>query len=149
MSGGNSVGRWLGMLHRYARKRFGEQMTLHGLADAQFPVLMSLLHEDGVSQDELAQHHMLDKATVARSVARLEELGYVTRQRDGQDRRVKRVLVTELARAIKPDLRRIREEWSETLTEGFSDEERETLERLLERMADNAGRFIEREMKAE
>ncbi len=149
MSSGRSVGRWLGMLHRYARKRFTEQMAVHGLADAQFPILMSLLQEDGVSQDDLAQHHLLDKATVARSVARLEELGYVTRQPDEQDRRVKRVLVTELARDAEPELRRIREEWSETLTDGFTKGERETLERLLERMADNAGRFIEREMKAQ
>ena len=125
------------MLHRYARKRFGEQAILHGLADAQFPILMSLLHEDGVSQDELTQHHMLDKATVARSVARLEELGYVTREPDEHDRRVKRVLVTEQARAIQPELHATREQWSETLTDGFTAEERETLDLLLGRMADS------------
>ena len=143
MSGGNSVGRWLGMLHRYARRRFTEQTAVHGLTDAQFPVLMSLLHEDGVSQDELAQHHMLDKATVARSVARLEELGYVTRVPDEKDRRVKRVLVTDLAREIQPGLQSVREEWSETLAEGLTEQERETLDRLLGRMAENARRFVE------
>ncbi len=147
MGSDRPVGRWLGMLHRYARKRFTEQMAVHGLADAQFPILMSLLQEDGVSQEDLAQHHLLDKATVARSVARLEELGYVTRQADEHDRRVKRVLATELAREIEPELQHMREEWSETLTEGFTEGERKTLDRLLERMAENAGRFLDREMQ--
>jgi len=140
-----SVGRWLGMLHRYARRRFHEGAAEHGIADAQFPILMSLLHEDGVSQDELAQHHLLDKATITRSLAKLEKLGYVERRPDEDDRRVKRVHVTEKARALQPEMRRMRDEWSEVLTEGFSDRERDELIALLDRMVENARAFVERD----
>lgn len=140
-----SVGRWLGMLHRYARRRFSEGAARYGIAEGQFPILMSLLHADGVSQDELAQHHLLDKATIARSVARLEKLGYVERRPDEQDRRIKRVLVTAKARAVEPELLRMREEWSEVLAEGFSERQRADLLALLGRMVDNARRFVEEE----
>lgn len=130
------------MLHRYARRRFAQGAARYGIADTQFPVLVSLLREDGKSQDELAAEHLLDKATIARAVAKLEELGYVTRQPDDSDRRIKRVRVTDKARAIEPELHRMRDEWSAVLTEGFSDRERATLLALLGRMVENARRYL-------
>lgn len=142
MEGEQSVGRWLAMLHRYARRRFAQGVARYGISDTQFPVLVSLLHEDGKSQDELATEHLLDKATIARSVAKLEKLGYVTRQADANNRRIKRVRVTAKARALEPELHRMRDEWSEVLTAGFSDQERATLLTLLGRMVENARRFL-------
>jgi len=140
-----SVGRWLGMLHRYARLRFGKAAAAHDLDDRQFPILMGLYRNEGASQDELATHHLLDKATIARAVARLEKAGYVVRRRDEHDGRIKRVALTPKARRIEPELREIRDEWSEVLTEGFSEQEREALLSLLERMVANAERYMERE----
>jgi len=132
------------MLHRYARMHFAEAAEPYGIAGAQFPFLMRLCDGDGVSQDELAREHAVDKATAARAVASLEGAGYVLRRPDGDDRRIKRVVVTEKARRIEAELRQIRREWSEALTEGFTDDERDTLFDLLERMVANAARHLGR-----
>ncbi len=139
-----SVGRLLGVLHRCARMRFAEAAIAYEIADTQLPILMGLYHQEGLSQDDLARQHVLDKATVARSVARLERAGYVVRSPDEHDRRIKRVELTEKARRIQSELRQVHQEWSEALTEGFTREERRTLTALLERMVANAQRHLDR-----
>ena len=137
-----SVGRLIGILHRHARMHFAEAVAPHGIAEAQFPFLIRLYRGDAVSQDDLATFLVVDKATAARAVARLEEQGYVTRTPDAHDRRINRVHLTDKARKVEPALRAILRDWSDALTEGFTDDERSTIMALLERMAANAQRRV-------
>ena len=138
-----SVGRFIGMIHRFSRQHFGTVMAPHGLPEQALPFLMRLLDRDDVSQDELAEHFWVDKATAARTLAKLEEEGYVTRTPDQRDKRVKRVRITARAREVAPELRRARGAWAEKLMEGFTSDERERVTGLLERMAENARRHAQ------
>lgn len=114
----------------------------HGLAGPQFRLLMRLCDGDGLSQDDLARFAAVDKATVARLVARLEKNGYVVRTPDTRDRRIKRVALTDKAKQIAPALKAALRGWSDGLTEGFTEDERATILRLLQRMAANAERRV-------
>ena len=133
-----SVGRWLSILHRYSRMHFAHRLSLQGIAGAQIPFLKSLYREDGQSQDELTLFLRVDPATTTRALAKLEKQGYIVRRPDPKDARVKRVFLTEAARQIEPELSARLHEWSEKLTEGFSDEERDLIASFLSRMAQNA-----------
>lgn len=133
-----AAGRQVGAIHRFSRRYFAAQMERLGLPPTAFPLIARLLRHDNVSQDELAGDFLVDKATAARTLARLEEAGLITRTVDEQDRRVKRVQVTEAARALEPEIRAVTQRWSECLLDGFSPEEREQALGYLERMAANA-----------
>lgn len=64
----DSIGRFIGMLHRYMRMCFEQEVYRFGIPDPWFHYLVRLRHEDGVSQEELAEFHHDDGATVARAV---------------------------------------------------------------------------------
>lgn len=137
-----TVGRWLAILHRHARMHFDEVAAPYGIAGPQFPFLIRLYHGDGLSQDDLAKFSGADKATVARIAAKLEQEGYVVRKPDPRDKRIKRVELTEKAKRVRRALRAALRGWSRTLTEGFTEKERTTLVRLLQRMGANAERRV-------
>jgi len=137
-----SVGRWLGALHGYARLHFDKVTAPYGIPGPHLHFLMRLYHGDSLSQDDLAKFFAVDKATAARAVAKLEKEGYVVRKPDTRDKRIKRVELTEKAKQVEPALRAALHGWSDTLTEGFTEQERATLVRLLQRMAANAERRV-------
>ncbi|MFW5866835.1 MAG: MarR family winged helix-turn-helix transcriptional regulator [Armatimonadota bacterium] len=110
------------------------------LPPAAFPLMLRLRHRDNVSQEDLVSDFLVDKGTVARTLAHLEDAGLVTREVDPDDRRVKRVSITEQGREVARDLRAVARRWDGKLTDGFTDEEREQLLDYLARMKDNASR---------
>ncbi|MFP4249410.1 MAG: MarR family winged helix-turn-helix transcriptional regulator [Armatimonadota bacterium] len=134
------VGRYLGGLHRFARRYFAREMERLELPPGAFPLLLRLRHHDDVSQEALVDDALVDKGTVARTIASLESAGLVARRVDPDDRRIKRVSITEEGREVAQDLRAVARRWDAKLTDGFTEEEREQVLDYLARMKRNARR---------
>jgi DNA-binding MarR family transcriptional regulator len=94
------------------------------------------LQKGPIDQITLGGHTALDRNTVAVVVRKLEERGLVTRQRNPQDRRAMLVTLTKegerLRHAAEPSVAEVQEEILAPLEE----DERETLCRLLARIAE-------------
>ncbi len=131
-------GRSIGGLFVLGKRYFQERLAEKGLPRVPVPLLLRVLEEPAPSQDELTRHATRDKATISRTLRELEDAGFITRDTDPHDNRLKRVRPTDRARSLGPWLRECLAEWSRVLTEGFTDEERETAMLLLGRMEDNA-----------
>lgn len=140
-----SVGRWVSTVHRYGYMHLSRIFDDYQLGQGQVKYLMVLFEGDERTQDQIAHVLNMDKATTARAVRKLEDHGYVTRRPHETDRRSHLVCLTEKARELEPVIRQILDGWTATLTEGFTEEERELSIQLLKRMAENAIRTIERE----
>lgn len=104
--------------------------------------LLSVFNNPGISQEALAKQLFVHKSNVARQIARLEEDGFVER-REGADRRVSLVYITEKGREIVKTIRSINARWREVICEGFSEEEKKTLLSLTERLYLNAVKYME------
>ena len=93
----------------------------HRLTTAALPVLGLVVRSKGISQSEICDRLLIDKAALSRMVTKLEELGLVTREVDPDDRRVSQLLPTELAVTRRRewlhnwrlDLRDRMEQWSD------------------------------------
>jgi len=136
-------GRYLGAVHHFSRRYFTAQMECLGLPPSAFPLLLHLLWHDNVNQDELAGEFLVDKGTVARTMAKLEKAGMITRKVDEHDRRVKRVRITDKARELEPKFRAAGDTWDEKLLDGFSPDEKRAVLAFLERMTENAQKHWE------
>jgi len=119
-----SIGRDVSHLFRSIRNFMGRQLEPYGIGDAQFPFLMLLLHEDGISQEYLATALKCDRATSARSIARLENAGYVRRVVDPNDRRAYKVFLTEQGHDMGQIVWSFSRDLNDILLEGFTDEEK-------------------------
>jgi DNA-binding MarR family transcriptional regulator len=108
-----------------------------GLYRGQQFVLCALWKREGVTHSELAERLHVHPATVTNALKRMERAGFLERRSDPQDQRVSRVYLTDAGREIRGAVERIWSELEDETLEGFSPEERATLERLLERVREN------------
>lgn len=146
------VGQKLSIIHKWMRQYFVKELKDLDIGPGQFPLIMTLFHNDGITQEELAGIVCLDKATTARGVKKLEDLGYLTREVNPDDRRAYRLHLTKKSTDMRPRLKRTLKKSTEMITQNLSEEEKEIFEQLLNKMiasapamCKNHGKFGEEE----
>jgi len=139
-----SIGRLISRLHRHIHAYLDRRLETYGIRSGQFPFLMRLYGNDGVSQETLAHLVGVDKATSARAIKKLEDEGYVRRERDASDSRAYRIFLTGKGRDMEPAMRRISSEVRDAALSGLTEEERCMIFTLLEKMIENIS-SVERE----
>jgi DNA-binding MarR family transcriptional regulator len=111
-------------------------------------VLHSVLANGPLRVSELAKCMELDSSTVSRHVSHLEEVGYLTRTGDPDDRRAARVLLTERGRAILDEAIQSQAAVIDRAIADWADEDRQTLTALMTRLASSVDRLTaEKETK--
>ena len=104
---------------------------------AQGRILFVLWRQDGIPIRELAKRTSLGKSTLTSMLDRLEEAGYIVRERSDADRRVILVKRTAKDRAAQATYERVSMAMTEIYYRGLSEAEIDGFERLLERILDN------------
>jgi len=132
-----SLGRWIWIIHRHIRIYIDHHLEDHDMGSGQVSFFMELSREDGISQEQLSERLEVDKATTARAIRKLLDLGYVERRRDERDRRAYCLFLTKRGQELIPVLREKLHALTRQLSIGFSDQEREQAQGYLERMAGN------------
>ena len=90
---------------RLLRTTFDRRVKSLGLTRSQGWVLNHLFRNDGMTQSDLADLLQIEKATLGRLLDRLEAKGWVRREADAADRRVRRVFLTP---EVEPALKEMR-----------------------------------------
>ncbi len=90
---------------RLMRTAYDRRMKALGLTRSQWWVLTHLYRNDGVTQSELADILEIEKPTLGRLLDRLASNGWIRREEHAQDRRAKRVCLTE---EVKPAMKAMR-----------------------------------------
>ena len=105
---------------------------------ALFPLLVRIQRRGPLGVVELANLAGRDHTTVSRQVAKLEELGLVTRREGRQDKRVREVAVTRKGLAMTDALDKARERLVAPRLAKWSARERADLLRLMRKLVDSA-----------
>jgi homoprotocatechuate degradation regulator HpaR len=80
--------------------RFRGMLTRHGLTEQQWRVIRALLDESPLEPRQICERCQLLSASATGVLARMEELGLVTRERMAEDQRRVRVSITPKSRAL-------------------------------------------------
>jgi DNA-binding MarR family transcriptional regulator len=141
-------GHWASVLHRMRNVYFEHELKPYGIGHGQDRIL-SMLHHltvekeyKEVKQVDLSRILYLDKATVTRSIKKLEKKGFITRTRSEKDSREYLIALTDKALAFINTLKGIRKAWTGIIGKGFSAEEKKMALSMLEKMAGNAHDFL-------
>ena len=105
---------------------------------ALFPLLVRIQRRGPLGVVELANLAGRDHTTVSRQVAKLEELGLVTRRESRQDKRVREVAVTRKGLGMTDALDKARERLVAPRLAKWSARDRADLIRLLRKLVDSA-----------
>lgn len=131
------IGKAISYLYRYEQIYIGKKTESYGIGSGQFPFLMRLYNQDGINQESLSDYLKIDKGTTARAIQKLIDEGYVFRQRDEKDKRSYRIFLSEKAKKLEPDMKKIVAEWEDILFTGFDDSRRIEIKNSLEIMFEN------------
>ncbi len=134
--------RQISITYRCAMRFRERELADTGLAGCQTPYLTMLYRQPGISQEELARALSVNKSTVTRQLASLEDKGYVRREPSACDKRILLVFPTEQAMNLIPRIFGCYGDWSSYLTEDFTPEEKEQLSRLMARIAARAEEYV-------
>ena len=72
-----------------------------GLTYTQYIVLLVLWEKDGISVTEIGERLMLDNGTLSPLLKKLEQAGYVSRQRSREDERIVVITLTDAGKALQ------------------------------------------------
>lgn len=135
------VAAMISFTYRSVQKYFAKELAQYHIGWGHFAILMSLYDREGCSQDCLAQSKGFDKTMIAKSILRLEEEGIVYREIDPEDKRIKRLYLTEKGKALRPEMERIGFELNALLLKGFDPDELSSAVETVRRIALNAARI--------
>lgn len=105
---------------RLRRMMFDRALAPLGITRSQWWVLAFISRKDGLPQTQLANELDVGKVGVGALIDRLESSGFVIRQPDPVDRRVKRVFVTKQARGFLEKLRKETDKFNAKITRGIN-----------------------------
>lgn len=124
--------------YRTIQKSFAKDLAPYHIGWGHFAILVSLYEMEGRSQESLASSRGFDKTMIAKSVVRLEEGGFVRRETDQDDKRVKRLYLTEKSRNLRPEMERIGYRLNELLFRDLDADESAVVMKNLRKIALNA-----------
>lgn len=82
-------------------KALNRRAAALGFSPGQFPVLLELWNEDGLTQRQLLDRVDIEQATLANTLARMERDGLIERKQHPRDRRAQIIELTERGRELE------------------------------------------------
>lgn len=116
---------------------FDRALAPLGITRSQWWVLAFISRKDGLPQTQLANELDVGKVAVGALIDRLESSGFVIRQADPVDRRVKRVYVTKQAKGFLEKLRKETDKFNAKIVNGIDRKQLEAASEALLAMKHN------------
>ena len=142
-----SIMRCVNVISRCAAMYRADKMPSKDFSACQHTYILTICHHPGISQEQLARYIPLNKSNVARTLAALEERGYVERRQSETDKRVTLVYPTQKMLKIYPAVKSVADEWNEYLVSDLSEEEKIQFRNTLEKISLRAAAYVESKEK--
>ncbi|WP_291581456.1 MarR family winged helix-turn-helix transcriptional regulator [Clostridium sp. UBA6640] len=138
----DSIGKYIAQVYRMNGKLASKAFSKFDIGSGQYVFLIHLYSNDGINQECISSNLNIDKGTTARALKRLEELGYIIRVVDEEDKRAYRVFLTDKAKYIEKEFFEILAEANRVITKDFTEEEKALAISLLKRMVNNSKNHV-------
>ncbi len=116
---------------RYTQNYYAQELKKLGVTMGQFPFIMGIAENDGISQEKLSGNIMISKSTTALIVRQLLDAGLITREIDEQDRRNFKLHATAKALELVPKIEAVIARCHQVITADLTPIEREIFAALL------------------
>ncbi len=133
----DALGYQIGLLGRLFDRALENHLADFQVLPGQFPALVMLYEQDGLTQADLCKRINVEQPTMANTLNRMERVGLIRRVADPEDKRRARVHLTDRAKAFQEDLiDKARQVPGQALA-GLAAADQDALFRLLAQMVDN------------
>ena len=113
------------------------KLSEYDLNAGEQAILMYLIGHEESNQESIAKFYMLDKGSIARTLAKLESKGFIDRKINDDNQREKIITLTEKSRNIRCVLTDLLVDWNDLMYEGISEDEIKQFELITSKIAAN------------
>lgn len=128
----------ISILYRKSHIWLNSACLQHGLTAAQAVVILIICDFQVLTQDEITKRLALDKSVIAKTVTKLEDLGFLNRTTNAKDKRTYDISPTEKSWQIYPFLKEQIELCFQRMTQKMTAEEQAEFKRLISMAAEAA-----------
>lgn len=132
----NLYGHKVNQLARSFTKKLNEKISPLGLYSSQWAIVVYLYEKKQCTQIELSQYLTVEAPTITRTLARMEEMGWVTREY-GNNKREKHIKLTKKAYEMFIKWNLVSDDIEADATKDISKDELEVFNNVLEKMIKN------------
>lgn len=129
-----SLGYIVNHLARMFARALDQALSPHGVALGQFPLLLVLWEEDGLTQSEIARRLDIEQPTVANTLQRMERDGLAIMTPDPRNRRQVLIHLTAKGRMLQGTLTAEARAVNARASEALTPEEITTFMNILDKM---------------
>lgn len=125
------IARLIRLAARAFNRSLHMRLSCEGVTFGQWIFLRILWRSDGLSQRELSERAHLTEPTTHTALHRMEELGFITRQKVGSNKRRQHAFLTEKGWALRDRLEPLAIEANDIALDGLSQDEARVLRKAL------------------
>ena len=121
----------ISILYRKSHIWLNDGCAQYALTSAQATVILIVCDFEVLTQDAITKRLGLDKSVIAKTVTKLEELGFTVRTTNAKDKRTYDIRPTEKAWEVYPFVKEQMDVCFQRMTQQMTDTERAEFKRLL------------------
>lgn len=129
--------REVGMIARALDSISNIEFKKYDLTKGQYLYLVRICENPGIIQEKLAEMIKVDRTTAARAIKKLEINGFIEKNDDQYNQKIKKLFPTEKGKTVYPFIKRENDYSNMVALSGFSESEVETIFNLLQRVRKN------------
>ncbi len=107
----DQAGRYISVLMRQLNLFFSHELSEVEITASELMYLSQLYRADGLTQEEMSMEISVDKAATTRTIQGMEKKGLIRREAHEEDRRSKRVYLTDKSKKLEPHIRELQQRW--------------------------------------
>ena len=119
----SSIGHRVSHIYKFNQMLMNEALKEYEISSGLYAFLLYIHENSGVSQKELTKLSLTDKATTAKALKKLEQLGYIKRITNKEDKRYNQLYVTEKAVQAIPGIQQVLAKVDKVITANLSPEQ--------------------------
>lgn len=138
-------GKNMAKLIRYTQSYWTKVLKEYEISSAEYPIIIALIKNDGMSQEKLAFDLGIDKSAVTRTVQALIKKDLLIRQKDEEDLRCYQLHLTEKGKQLFVPIQNGLDGWNTIVQQNISEEEFQEFNRTLSKILDNVDSYFRNE----
>lgn len=126
------------MITRNTQNYYARELKKLGISMGQFPFIMKIAENDGISQERLSEKLSISKSNTTLIIKQLMENGLIEREVNVDDRRNFKLHVTAKGAELIPEIQKVIDACHNKITAKLSAEEKNLLLQMLDKVYSNS-----------
>ncbi len=132
------LGELLSVFYRKYQSYMNDEMKAYGINFSEVAFLLKIPDDRAIIQKDIADILHYDYAIVTRSMQKLEDKGFVTREKSSEDKRAVLVSLTEEGSRLKAIGIKARRRWKDSVMSIISEQEKDEMFSKIKDLVENA-----------